>query len=248
MANRIFLDAVKTAGAFLYSNEEPDLVPVSQDEYRELFLAKDQSVIKSAYEKAWAAKNFEIENLWRRAAYSWAFQVASFAGYFAVLNSSTYAENAEILYFVICIGFVTALAWSLINVGSRTWQRHWENHVDMLEDGITGPLYKVTSGRNTYSVSKINELVSFFITAIWILLAVKYFAENSTLNPRKSGGVDWLVVLSSATVLVFASAMLFGRGRGRFGPRRARFRRRRAGEPPSTALHHSVGDAPAGER
>ena len=127
---------------------------------------------------AWSAKNFEIDNYWRRATYFWAFQVASFAGYFAVFSSSFYEENTEVLYCVVCIGFVTAFAGALSNNGSKSWQRNWENHVDMLEDKVTGPLYKTVSVQDTYSVSKINEIVSRFITTIWFILAIKYFSES----------------------------------------------------------------------
>lgn len=208
---------------YLFSTKKSALDPMTPEEYRKAFLEKDQTLVKAAYEKAWAAKNLEIENYWKRATYSWAFQVASFAGYFAVFNSSFYPKNTEILYCVICIGFITALAWSLINKGSKTWQRNWENHVDMLEDSVTGPLYKTVTTEKTYSVSKINEIVSNFITAIWFVLGIKYYQDNITFDMSATSSINWTVVFSSAVVLYFFLAMIFGHGRGRFGEREFKF-------------------------
>ena len=83
------------------------------------------------------------------------------------MNSDSYnaspPKNPSILYCAISFGFITALAWSLINVGSKFWQRHWEKHLDMLEDKITGPLYKTVYAyktTKTFSVSKINSIIS----------------------------------------------------------------------------------------
>jgi hypothetical protein len=213
---------------FAVEKDKDVLCDLSEAEYRKIFInGRSKEAIESSYRKAWEAKNFEIELYWKRAAYFWAFQIASFAGYFAVLNSNNYQgqppKNPEILYFVICIGFITALAWALINKGSKTWQRHWEIHVDMLEDEITGPLYKIVTAQKTFSVSKINDIVSRFIVSIWILLGTKYFLDNLTLNPYNNGGTNWLIVLATSIVLYFTCTMFWGYGRGRFGERVVRF-------------------------
>jgi len=210
--------------SFFYKTKEPNLRSVSEDEYIDTFVTKNsEKSINKAYEIAWSAKNFEIDNYWRRATYFWAFQVSSFAAYFGVFNSSFYATNTEILYCVICIGFVTALAWSLINKGSKAWQRNWENHVDMLEDAVTGPLYKTVSVQNTFSVSKVNEIVSLFITTIWVLMGIKYFIDNITFS---LSNINWLVIGATISLIYFSGAMVFGHGRGRFGKRNVNFNRR----------------------
>lgn len=212
---------------FFYNKKEPELRNVPEDEYIETFIANaTEEQLQKAYEVAWSAKNFEIENYWRRATYFWAFQVASFAAYFGVFNSDFYSDNKEVLYCVICIGFVTSFAWSLINNGSKSWQRNWENHVDMLEDGVTGPLYKTVSVKNTFSVSKINETVSYFITSIWVLLGSKYLFENIRFSCNEVCEIEWLVIFSTLSVIYFCGAMLFGHGRGRFGKRVVEFNRR----------------------
>jgi hypothetical protein len=173
------LTLLKPLWRFFYAKSEPGLNEISENEYLDIFIkGRKKEEIETSYKKAWEAKNFEIENYWKRANYFWAFQIASFAGYFSVLSSTAYPRNPQVLYFVICIGFITSLAWALINQGSKTWQRHWEIHVDMLENEITGPLYKIVTTQKTFSVSKLNEIVSRFIVMIWIILGIKYFSEH----------------------------------------------------------------------
>jgi hypothetical protein len=211
---------LKSIVSFFWRKDEVALKPISEKAYKEDIFGKlTPKQLERAYEKAWEAKNFEINNYWKRANYFWAFQVASFAGYFGVLGSDVYVDYPEILYYVICIGFVTSLAWSFINIGSKTWQRHWEIHVDLLEEKITGPLYKIVTTEKTYSVSKINEIISRFFTTIWILIGFKYLFENISFY---KGGIDDValsVIFSSILVIYFSASMYHGYGRGMFGNR-----------------------------
>lgn len=219
---------IKSLWTFFYSNKKSDLDDFSETEYENKFInGRTPEEIETTYKKAWEAKNFEIENYWKRANYFWAFQVASFAGYFAVFGSNAYLKNPQILYFVICIGFISSLAWVFINIGSKTWQRHWENHVDMLEDTVTGPLYKIISKKKTYSVSKINEIISRFFTTIWIIIGIKYFIDHLTLKWTNFSDIDFLVLLSTIATFYFAGAMIWGHGRGRFGKRDIKFYKRK---------------------
>lgn len=221
----LMLNTIKAFGKYFYRRKISNRKTLSQEDYQRKFITdRNECEIRATYEKAWSAKNFEIDNYWKRATYFWAFQVASFAGYFAVLGSDFYENNTEILYCVACIGFITALAWSLINKGSKSWQRNWENHVDMLEDKVTGPLYKITSVDRTYSVSKINEIVSHFITTVWVLLSSKYLIENISISPNTPTTINWIVLITTILVIYFAGAMFFGHGRGRFGKREVIFR------------------------
>ena len=213
---------------FFYLEDEGPMDPVSEEDYFNIFIkGRSKEDIKATYTKAWEAKNFEIEHYWKRANYFWAFQVAAFAGYFSVLSSKAYSDNSQVLYFLVCIGFLTALAWALINKGSKTWQRHWERHVDMLENEITGPLYKIITQQKTYSVSKINEIVSRFFIVIWAILAIKYFIEHVSLEYSTYKNIDYQVWLSSLMVIYFTGAMLNGYGRGRFGSRHVKFYKRK---------------------
>lgn len=106
--------------------------------------------LKAALELAQDNRKFEIELYWKRATYFWTLIAAAFAGYFALLGSDkgVNVDEKPLLAFAIsCIGFVFTYAWFLVNRGSKLWQKNWENHVDMLEDKITGPLYKTVMRR-----------------------------------------------------------------------------------------------------
>jgi hypothetical protein len=174
-----------------------------------------------AFEKAWAIRNFEIELYWKRATYFWAFIASAFVGYFGLVSAEAYRkpdgyQHAEV-YFVICIGFLLSLAWLLTNRGSKQWQRNWEVHVDLLENDFTGPLYKTVHPSMTYSVSKINEIVSVAIAFIWVLLGFKFLVDQDLINI--SLRINWFVLVATVGTGLLASAMLFGYGRGRFGDR-----------------------------
>lgn len=184
-----------------------------------------------AFEKAWATRNFEIEMYWKRATYFWAFIASIFVGYFALISSENYVKHDRFnhveVYFLICIGFVLSLAWHFTNIGSKSWQRHWEVHVDLLEDAFTGPLYKTVHPQLTYSVSKINEIVSFVFVFIWLLLGVKYlFDQNLIRSLGETKSVNWFVVTSTIMSLLVVCSMIFGHGRGRFGSRPIKMYRR----------------------
>lgn len=191
--------------------------------YSEQFKGKakdDETKIRTAYNQAWDARKFEIDNYWKRTTYFWAFQVSSFAGYFAVISSDNYnfdpPKNPEILFCIIAIGALTALAWSLINIGSKFWQRHWEKHIDMLEDDITGPLYKTVfayKSTRTFSVSKINSIVSRFFVVIWFVLGIKYVVDHLIVKDGEFAWVEFFVFLF---IIYFVLAMFLGYGRGDF--------------------------------
>ena len=212
---------------FGFETNKSALEKMSDKEYIDTFIkGVKYEKIERAYNKAWEAKNFEIENYWKRANYFWAFQVASFAGYFAVVSAESLKNEPQISYVVICIGLVTAFAWSFINRGSKTWQRHWEIHVDMLEEQVTGPLYKTVTEKKTFSVSKINDIVSRFFVLIWSVLAIKYFIEHINFYPSNIRYFDYVVFLSSVGMIYFICAMYFGHGRGMFGKRKVQFYKR----------------------
>jgi hypothetical protein len=169
---------------------------ITQEEYYRRLLrnqtADDRNRIEKAYEQAWHARDFEIDNYWKRTLYFWGFQVASFAGYFKLVLKNEAHE--PLLFCVSCIGFITALAWVLANKGSKAWQENWEKHIDMLEDYITGPLYKIVSNQS-YSVSRVNLGVSRFFSVFWFVLAIYYGRIYLKLITTQSDGIAWLEIL-----------------------------------------------------
>lgn len=220
------MNFIKKIFHYVFTDNETEMEQMSDEEYLNIFIkGRSKADIETTYVKAWDAKNFEIEHYWKRANYFWAFQVASFAGYFSVLNSKNYINNPEILFFVISIGIITSFAWAFTNKGSKMWQRHWEIHVDMLENYITGPLYKIVTSNKTYSVSKINEIVSNFVISIWLIMLIKYYKDILTISFSKPFAT--LEILSLIVTLYFVFAMHFGYGRGRFGERKVKFFKRK---------------------
>lgn len=127
-------------------------------------------------------RKFEIELYWKRATYFWAFIGGAFAGYALTYKTSTEHEPWLSLLFS-SLGLVFAFAWYLVNRGSKFWQNNWERHVDLLEDLTLGPLYKTIATDTAYknpltaagdfSVSKINQVLSVFVTLVWATLFAK---------------------------------------------------------------------------
>lgn len=166
----------------------------AEDRYKDSFglgTNPDRSKTESALQHALDIRKFEIGLYWQRATYFWALIAATFAGYFAVLSAEHMKDKDFNAYVLACVGLIFSLAWFLTNRGSKYWQENWENHVDMLEDGITGPLYKTVlhrpknmdllsrtiEGPAPFSVSQINQWVSLFTVAVWLPLIVNVLPE-----------------------------------------------------------------------
>jgi hypothetical protein len=152
---------------------------INKQEYIDYFINssafpdKAEKIHERAYEIAHDNRKLEIDNYWKRTNYYWLFQAAVYAGYlYSFAEKEIKNEYPGIVVGMACLGFLTALAWYLTNLGSRHWLDNWENHVFELEDGITGPLNKVTTNSTTWSVTKINKLVSFFAIVAWFLLGL----------------------------------------------------------------------------
>ena len=199
----------------------------SDKQYRQRFSKQqsldEKSVQAVALEHALSTRKFEIELYWKRASYFWTFIGASLAGFIAIQASNS-ANKGHLSVLLSCLGLVFSFSWLLANRGSKHWQENWENHVDMLEDPITGPLYKVVltrrpptgtgewidhtlTGPSAFSVSKINQIISLFMTVIWLILL---FHSLPTFSTKAT--VDWLYTSEvSAAILACALIAKYGR-------------------------------------
>jgi hypothetical protein len=202
----------------------------SHEEYRQEFTkeaaAPEKSVNVKALERALDIRKFEIELYWKRAAYFWTFIAATLAGFMAIQASS--ASSKTDLSIVLCnLGIVFSFGWLCVNRGSKYWQENWENHVDMLEDLVNGPLYKVIlsrsepkgvkewtvhalTGPSPISVSKVNQLISLFVVVMWaglLLYSLPQFDKRLPVN-------WWYVGLATLTVLTCAAFVSIGRTYG----------------------------------
>jgi len=160
---------------------------MNEREYKEAFGIDplNRPLLEKALEHALDIRKFEIELYWKRASYFWTLIAAAFAAYFLILGAEKLYDKKFLAFVVACVGFVFTFAWLEVNRGSKKWQENWENHVDMLEDKITGPLYKTrlsrplddpwfekyVTGPADMSVSKINQIVSLFTLFVWLILA-----------------------------------------------------------------------------
>lgn len=118
---------------------------IFEKEYFERFSGKRR---KRALSQAYEIRKFEIELYWKRATYFWALIVVAFVGYASFNDTSEEGADRDLLLLIIsCIGFIFSIAWHFVNKGSKYWQENWENHVQLLEDDIIGPLYKTFTSR-----------------------------------------------------------------------------------------------------
>jgi hypothetical protein len=203
-------------------------IRLSEDEYRSEFKGDPESdKQKRALDYALDIRKFEIGLYWTRATYFWTFIGVSFAAYGAIQVLTT-RDREDLSVVLSCVGFVFSFAWYCVNRGSKQWQENWENHVDLLEDEIAGPLYKVIlqrsdpetnkeklraflTGPAPFSVSKINQLISLYICAVWIFLYFHALPKFSAKSP-----VDWEYVVITALTL-FACRLIWKQGRTQEG-------------------------------
>jgi hypothetical protein len=155
---------------------------------------KDSKLAK-AYEVALDIRKFEIDLYWKRSNSFWVL-VGGIAAALGVMLSgkADISSNGFIttnVRDVICCclslaGATISYAWSLVNAGSKFWQRNWEYQVDALENEVIGPLYKTvltnSTKRSMYSVSEINIWISRYIFIIFSICALIFFAGRSGEN------------------------------------------------------------------
>lgn len=193
------------------------------DKFRSTSSRAADPINTKALEHALDIRKFEIDLYWKRAAYFWAFIAATLAGFVAIQASDS--ENKEMLSVLLAnLGIAFSMAWLSANRGSKHWQENWEKHVDMLEDDIHGPLYKVVltrrppkglrefvvhllTGPSPISVSKVNQLISFYVTTMWIALLIYALPPIEPSRP-----INWLYsILTTTTILLCAAFLTIGR-------------------------------------
>ncbi len=147
-----------------------------------------KSKIEKAYEEASKVRQFEIQLYWERTKYFWAFITTIYVAYYNVfLNIYNKANGKLPLLVLAALGFIFSVAWALANHGSKHWQENWENHIDLLEDKVTGPLHKIHKANASYSVSKINQFLSYIVSACalgLLIFEIVEFCKNLTFIPK----------------------------------------------------------------
>ena len=163
-------------------------------------------------------RKFEIELYWKRATYFWTFIAAALAA-FGAIQASSVATKTDLSVILSCLGVVFSFGWLAVNRGSKHWQENWENHVDMLEDKEIGPLYNVIitrsppsgtgewlthsiTGPSQISASKVNQIISLYVSVLWIGLLF-YSLPKFNLDAPIHAGYLTIVVLTFLTCLGF---------------------------------------------
>lgn len=203
--------------------------------YLELFSGRTGSKSRKllALEIALDTRKFEIELYWKRATYFWAFAAAAFGAYFTISGARDFQRQAEATLLVCCLGLVFSVAWYLVNRGSKYWQNNWEKHVDLLEDEVVGPLYKTLltdssmslwniKGPYPFSVSKINQWLSFFVSVVFLILLMDTISRSFSFGwPPDAFPTACLVITCVALVVLYRE----GRTDGKHAVMRAEVRR-----------------------
>ncbi|RSD30865.1 hypothetical protein [Vibrio pectenicida] len=196
---------------------------MNQEEYDKKFEVNDREskLLKAAFAQVSDIRKFEIELYWKRATYFWALIAVAFAGYFSILASEHMPNKFFLGLIISCVGFVFTFAWFLASRGSKYWQENWENHLDLLENNVTGPLYKtllerpshinlaekLVTGPLSMSVSKINQWVSVFVVFSWGSLVI--FSAYKSLILIGVSKDQWLVIGAHTLVIVVAFVVCF---------------------------------------
>lgn len=167
------------AGKFLLRKTNMDwrrINDISKPEYDNAF--KDADKKEKAYKEASEVRKFEIKLYWERTKYFWAFITTIYVAYYHVYLNVCDKQNGTLPLLVLAgLGFIFSLAWVLVNLGSRHWQENWENHMDLLEDNVTGPLYKIYKSNVSFSVSRINLYLSYVVCICALVFCIFEIAE-----------------------------------------------------------------------
>jgi len=177
--------------------------------------------VKNALDKAWEVRDFEIDLYWKRATYFWLFIASIFAGFFLVLGDTDLEQNLNfiklstdnIVLLIAALGVIFSLAWVCVNKGSKFWQENWEEHIYNLEIEYYGYLYSTPSpklfNKTTFSVSKVNLIISYFVLAVWGLIFLSCLYMTNIFKLVKVINFSTIFSLSILVLVLLFIILLF---------------------------------------
>ncbi|MBQ7613006.1 MAG: hypothetical protein IJU92_08045 [Spirochaetaceae bacterium] len=213
---------VKQKYSFTISSKEDDKkYTVTLD--REFIEAlTDTSKNSNAYKAAHDVRKFEIDKYWQRTLYFWGFITAIYVAYYNVLKDF-YTKDGEAskhgavpLLILASLGLFFCVSWLLASKGSKHWQENWENHLDMLEDEITGPLYKIykTNTSNSFSVSNINIALAYVLCTcaygLFVFELISFVKTVLKLNGTLGFAITVLAVMCTTLSLFMYVTLVHG--------------------------------------
>lgn len=196
-------------------------------EVQELF--KDQDICEKAVEQAKENRDQEIGLLKERSDSALKILIGGVGIYTAMLKllpTMLFLHlGVSSLLFLLCFN------WYLGNRGSKYWQNHWERLLDVLEDPVWGPTYKVAPNPEHFSfkevikeypvsVSKIRQFDTLLIATVWFGVfcwEVSKFAMSIPLLESKISliiqtlpiSLDVVSILFLVGILLFTILMPF---------------------------------------
>lgn len=177
---------------------------------REYLHSLSESKYRKAYEVANDIRKFEIGLFWKRAGFFWAFIVAIYTAYYHVLtniydlgncHNPRFQHGAIPLLVLSALGLFFCFSWLLSSCGSKHWQENWEKHLDLLEDKITGPLFKTYEAGKAYSESKITIAAGLVVTICSYGLVIYEFVCFLSNRGYKKGIIPFIIVLSFSLLI-----------------------------------------------
>lgn len=153
-------------------------------------MSSDEKKEEKKYDVALDTRKFEIDLFWKRSIFFWGFIAAAFVAY--ATFSGDKANNPHLRLLIALFGLVCSFCWTLTNRGSKYWQENWEQHVDVLEDKITGKLFKDRKPpkkkfwwfrARKFSVSKLTIALSDYTVFVWFGLTLYNLRNLSIALP-----------------------------------------------------------------
>ena len=196
----------------------PDGETINEDTSKKEAQKKD--LINKALEIALDTRKFEIELYWKRTGYFVLFIGAVFVGYYKTLQTDEFIigkyQKEWLLLLLSSLGFLLSLLWYMANRGSKFWQENWEAHIEELSTEIRVPIFGIIKihrdtklnfmGHYPFSVSRINQMVSFIITFVWVIMLLKEMGgsvllENCDFKTCYKTAVGFAIIVLSFFVI-----------------------------------------------
>ncbi len=181
---------------------------------------EQESKLCAAYRVASEIRQFEIELFWKRATFFWAFIVAIYTAYYQVLTKiydlgdgfcPRYQHGVIPLLVLSAVGLFFCFSWLLSSYGSKHWLENWENHLDLLEDYVTGPLYKTYEAGKAYSESKITIAAGWAVTMCAYGLLLYEFANLLLCRVKFEKGIVAVLVTIAFAIITVVCLFLYSK-------------------------------------
>lgn len=187
---------------------------ISKKEYIKEY---NKGKLEEAFKIALETRKFEIDLYWKRTGYFVIFIGAVFVGYYTILSSDKIEKEQQswLLLILPALGFLLSLLWHMANRGSKFWQENWEAHIEEVSTHLGIPIFGIIKSRKhsiynvmgqyPFSVSKVNQMVSLFITISWVLVFIKEVLSFPSLKIDLSflkGNPFWIFIIVGLLIIL----------------------------------------------